>query len=97
MPQYPVSGARPDCRVEFLSLASTMSSSAQFVGGLGGGYLRGALRWSYGSLFVLSTVGRLLALSWMLFELPGKVCRELPRLFLRVISVRSGLNTTTVG
>jgi MFS family permease len=86
--QLLLASARPDCRVEFLSLASTMSSSAQFVGGLGGGYLRTTAGWSYGALFNLSSVGRTLALTWILSELPGKVVRHLPRLFLRVISVR---------
>jgi MFS family permease len=89
--QLLLASARPDCRVEFLSLASTMSSSAQFVGGLGGGYLRTTMGWSYGALFILSSLGRTLALSWMLSELPGRVCRQLPRLFLRVISVRPDL------
>jgi MFS family permease len=91
--QLLLASARPDCRVEFLSLASTMSSSGQFVGGLTGGYLRTTVGWSYTALFTLSSAGRALALIWMLSELPARVCRELPRLFLRVISVRPGLGT----
>jgi MFS family permease len=58
--------ARPDCRVEFLSLASTMGSSGQLVGGLAGGYLRTDLLVPYKSLFLLSALGRGLALAWML-------------------------------
>jgi MFS family permease len=85
--------ARADCRVEFLSLASTMTSSAQLVGGLGGGYLRTHHGFSYHALFMLSTLGRGLALTWMVPSLPGKIARGLPRLFLRVISVRPALGT----
>jgi hypothetical protein len=91
--QLLLASARPECRVEFLSLASTMGSSGQLVGGLSGAYLRTGLHWSYGALFMLSSLGRGLALAWMLGELPARMCRELPRLFLRVISVRPGLGT----
>jgi hypothetical protein len=85
--------ARADCRVEFLSLASTMTSSAQLAGGLGGGYLRTHHGFSYHALFMLSTFGRGLALTWMVPSLPAKIARGLPRLFLRVISVRPALGT----
>jgi Na+/melibiose symporter-like transporter len=83
--------ARADCRVEFLSLASTMTSSAQLVGGLGGGYLRTELGFGYHALFLCSTLGRGLALGWMVSELPVKIARRLPRVFLRVISARPAL------
>lgn len=89
--QLLLGGARDDCRVEFLSLASTMTSSAQLVGGLTGGYLRTEMGMPYKTLFLASTAGRAIALAWMLGELPARLRRELPRLFLRVISVRAGL------
>jgi MFS family permease len=85
--------ARDDCRVEFLSLASTMSSSAQLLGGLGGGYLRTELGMPYKTLFLASTGGRAIALAWMLGNVPARLARELPRLFLRVISVSPGVAT----
>lgn len=91
--QLLLASARPDCRVEFLSLASTMSSSGQLVGGLSGGWLRTNAHWSYAALFLLSSLGRGLALAWIIGELPGRLRRELPRLFLRVISVRPGLGS----
>jgi MFS family permease len=91
--QLLLASAREDCRVEFLSIASTMTSSAQLVGGLTGGYLRSELEMPYKTLFLASTGGRALALAWMLGELPAKLARELPKLFLRVISVRPALGT----
>ncbi len=91
--QLLLSSARSDCRVEFLSLASTMSSSAQLAGGLGGGFLRAELGLQYQMLFLASCAGRALALGWMLGELPAKLRREIPALFLRVISVRAGSGT----
>lgn len=91
--QLLLASARPDCRVEFLSLASTMSSSGQLVGGLSGGFLRTNLQWSYAALFLLSTFGRAFALAWIAGELPARMRRELPRLFLRVISVRPGIGS----
>jgi MFS family permease len=89
--QLLLGGARDDCRVEFLSLASTMTSSAQLMGGLSGGLLRTDLGLSYTSLFHLSTLGRAIALAWILGDLPRKLARGLPQLFLRVISVRPGV------
>jgi MFS family permease len=91
--QLLLSSAREDCRVEFLSLASTMSGTAQLAGGLGGGYLRSNLGLSYQMLFLASAGGRALALGWMLGELPARLRREIPALFLRVISVRAGFGT----
>jgi MFS family permease len=91
--QLLLASAREDCRVEFLSIASTMTSSAQLVGGLTGGFLRTQLEMPYKTLFLASTGGRALALAWMLGELPLRLARELPRLFMRVISVRPALGT----
>ncbi len=85
--------ARPECRVEFLSLASTMGSSGQLVGGLAGGYLRGEVLLPYKTLFLLSAGGRALALGFMAGGVRARLRRELPRLFLRVISVRPALGT----
>jgi MFS family permease len=85
--------ARADCRVEFLSLASTMSSSGQLVGGMTGGLLRTDFQVPYKVLFVLSTIGRAAALAVMLSELPARLSREIPRLFMRVISVRAAVGT----
>ena len=86
--QLLLSSARAECRVEFLSIASTMGSGGQLVGGLAGGYLRGAPQLSYHALFLLSAVGRGLAMTWLVSELPSRLRRDLPQLFLRVISVR---------
>jgi MFS family permease len=86
--QLLLSSARAECRVEFLSIASTMGSGGQLVGGLAGGYLRGAPELSYHALFMLSAVGRGLAMTWLVSELPSRLRRDLPQLFLRVISVR---------
>ena len=91
--QLLLSSARPDCRVEFLSIASTLSSTTQLIGGLGAGMLRTQLGWSYASLFVLSSLGRGLALSWIVGALPRRMRRDMPRLFLRVISLRPGPGT----
>lgn len=91
--QLLLGSARPDCSVEFLSIASTMSSSAQLVGGLWGGHLRTREGYSYHALFLLSAVGRGLALAWMVGELPTRLGRVLPRLFLRVIAVRPDTGT----
>jgi MFS family permease len=85
--------AEEDCSVEFLSLASTMSSSAQLVGGLSGGYLRSSVGLSYHALFVLSSASRALALLWMVRQLPARLRRDLPRMFLRVISARPAVGT----
>jgi MFS family permease len=85
--------AREDCRVEFLSLASTMSSSGQLVGGMTGGVLRTNLHAPYKLLFMLSSLGRAAAMSVMLSELPARLGRELPRLFLRVISAGPAVGT----
>jgi MFS family permease len=91
--QMLLSSARADCRVEFLSIASTMSSTTQLIGGLGAGLLRTQLGWSYAALFMLSAVGRGLALMWIVGALPRRVRVEMPRLFLRVISLRPGPGT----
>jgi hypothetical protein len=91
--QLLLASAREDCRVEFLSLASTMTSSAQLVGGMTGGLLRTRFAMPYKTLFLASTGGRALALAWMLGELPVRIARELPKLFLRVISVRPAFGT----
>jgi MFS family permease len=85
--------AREDCRVEFLSLASTMSSSGQLVGGMTGGFLRTNLHVPYKVLFLLSSLGRAAAMSVMLSELPARLGREIPRLFLRVISAGPAVGT----
>jgi MFS family permease len=91
--QLLLASAREDCRVEFLSIASTMTSTAQLVGGMTGGLLRTRFDMPYKTLFLASTGGRALALAWMLGELPVRLARELPRLFMRVISVRPALGT----
>lgn len=93
--QLLLSSARDDCRVEFLSIASTMSSSAQLLGGLSGSFLRADLGLPYKTVFLASTAGRALALAWMLGELPARLARELPRLFLRVISIRPAFGTVS--
>jgi hypothetical protein len=49
--------------------------------------------WSYASLFVLSTLGRALALSWIVGAVPRRMRKDMPRLFLRVISLRPGMGT----
>jgi MFS family permease len=91
--QLLLSSARPDCRVEYLSIASTMSSTTQLIGGLGAGLLRTQLGWSYATLFMLSSLGRGLALLWIVGALPRRMRVEMPRLFLRVISLRPGTGT----
>jgi len=91
--QLLLSSARPDCRVEFLSIASALSSTTQLVGGLGAGMLRTHLGWSYATLFMLSSLGRGLALMWIIGALPQRMRTEMPRLFLRVISLRPGPGT----
>lgn len=91
--QLLLSSARPDCRVEFLSVSSAMSSSAQLLGGLGGGLLRTQIGVPYATLFMLSSLGRGIALLWMVGALPRRMRAEMPRLFLRVISVRPGEGT----
>jgi MFS family permease len=91
--QMLLSSARPDCRVEFLSIASTLSSTTQLIGGLGAGLLRTHLGWSYATLFLLSSLGRGVALMWIVGALPRRMRAEMPRLFLRVISLRPGPGT----
>jgi Major Facilitator Superfamily len=91
--QLLLSSAREDCRVEFLSLANTMSSSAQLVGGLSGGLLRAQLGLSYAALFGLSSLGRGLALLSMIGSLPRYFLHELPRVILRTITIRTGQGT----
>jgi hypothetical protein len=86
--QLLLSSARSDCRVEFLSIASTLSSTTQLLGGLGAGMLLTHFGWTYASLFVLSSLGRGLALLWIVGALPQRMREEMPRLFLRVISLR---------
>jgi hypothetical protein len=88
--QLLLSSARRHCRVEFLSIASMMSSSTQLIGGLSAGLMRTHLGWSYATLFMLSTVGRGLALLSIVDALPQRMRAEMPRLFLRVISLRPG-------
>ena len=85
--------ARGDCSVEFLSLASTMSSSAQLVGGLSGGSLRSRFGVPYHALFLLSTASRAVALACIAGGMPARLRRTLPRVFMRTISVRAGPGT----
>jgi hypothetical protein len=91
--QLLLTGARDDCRVEFLSLASTMGSSGQLIGAMAGGYMRTSLLVPYKTLFLLSSFGRAAAMAVMLSDLPLRLGRGVPRVFLRVISVRPGLGT----
>jgi hypothetical protein len=86
--QLLLSSARADCRVEFLSVSSAMSSSAQLLGGLSGGALRTHVGVPYPTLFMLSAIGRAMALLWIVGALPRRMRAEMPRLFLRVISLR---------
>lgn len=91
--QLLLGSARSDCRVEFLSLATAMTSTAQLAGGLGGGYLRTAQHFSYHALFLLSATGRALALAYTIEGLPKRLRYGVPKLFLRVISIRPDFGT----
>lgn len=77
-----------ELRIDFLSFASALTGVAQVAGGLLGGLLLRNLGASYASVFILSSILRILALA-LLFSIPG---RELPRrvlnVFFRVLSVR---------
>jgi MFS family permease len=82
--------ARSECTVEFLSLASTMTSSAQVAGGLSAGSLRSSFGLPYHALFLLSSTVRAFALACIAGRLPQRLRRHVPRVFLRTISVRPG-------
>jgi MFS family permease len=85
--------ARSECSVEFLSLASTMTSSAQVGGALTAGALRSTFALPYHALFLLSSAGRAFALACIAGRLPQRLRRRIPRFFLRTISVGPGPGT----
>jgi MFS family permease len=76
-----------ECRVEFLSLASSLSGFAQVAGALIGGQLL-ERAFDYRQVFTLSSVARALPLV-LLVSLPARhLPKTLPRLFMRLFSVR---------
>lgn len=85
--QLLLNSARPECRYEFLSLANSLSGVAQVIGAVVGALLIGTL--GYRTVFLCSALGRGLSLGFLLLSvrhltLPAR----LPRIFLRLISVR---------
>jgi MFS family permease len=86
--QLLLQSAEPELRIEFLSAAGALSGLLQVCGGLAGGRLLDVLGATYVEIFWLSAIARAVPLALFL-TLPKKAWpTELPRLFMRIISVR---------
>jgi len=87
--QLLLSSAQPACRLEFLSLAGSLSGLLQVAGALLGSQLIERLGLGYRDIFWLSGAGRALALSLLLSALPNLPWpSQLRRPMMRLWSVR---------
>jgi hypothetical protein len=77
-------------RLQFLSMASCLSGLCQLVGSLVGAELLERFALSYDDLFAVSSVLRAIPLLLFVPTLPYSRVTELPRLLLRIFSVRPG-------
>ncbi|MFH1130371.1 MAG: MFS transporter [Pseudomonadota bacterium] len=76
--------------VYFFSLTSSMTGSMQLCGSLAGSAALAHLRLAYKEIFLCSSVGRALALLIFLPAFsPVAMFKTLPRIFTRIVSVRS--------
>jgi MFS family permease len=77
--------------VEYFSLASTLSGGAQVLGSLVGSSLLARFGLDYHDVFIASAIGRGLSLVVLIPTVAAlPAIRGMPRLFLRVLSVRPG-------
>ncbi|MFH1809415.1 MAG: MFS transporter [Pseudomonadota bacterium] len=88
--QLLLSSADDDCRVEFFSLATSLSGLMQLLGSLVGSMALLHLALNYTDVFMLSSAARAVPLLLLLSPAVVVAMRgPLPRMFMRVISVRA--------
>lgn len=87
--QLLLASAASSHRLEFLSMANSMTGLCQVCGSLCGSQLLERLELSYTQVFIVSGVGRAASIVLLLVAVPPWLSRiRLPRLIMRIVSVR---------
>lgn len=87
--QLLLANAKDEVRTEFISLATSLSGVLQLAGSLAGGLLLDQGGLSYHQVFFVSAAFRVVPVI-LLFTVVTDLAGPLPRLFLRIVSVRPG-------